>query len=138
MIRNYDHNNDYEELVSLYKDSSLFGWKFDEDRNSSARLSHIDPQKVLVAEMWWSIVWTVSLLEDGRAARLYRFAVKEACIDAIVWLYKEACKRYKQMWYKEVLVYAPRWNTDLEKRYSELLWMKKWWDYTCFRTPLEW
>lgn len=78
-IRNYQ-SADYDQLKALYLDSSTFGGQFDEARDASDRLQkkiEADPDAILVAELENKIVGTVSLIDDGRVAWLFRFAVKK-------------------------------------------------------------
>lgn len=71
-IRNYSQT-DYEQLISLYKQSDQF--KFDEVTDSEAGLARKvekDPDSLLIAEEEGKIVGSVSIIEDGRIALLFR------------------------------------------------------------------
>ena len=75
-IRQY-RTEDYGQLKALYLQSELFGGQFDENRDSVEKLQkrvEADPNAILVAESGGVICGTVSLIEDGRVAWLFRFA----------------------------------------------------------------
>ncbi len=79
IIRSYS-SSDYEQVTALYKQSTLYGGQFDENRDSKERLQkriEAEPDAILVAEQNKKIVGTVSLVEDGRVAWLFRFCVVE-------------------------------------------------------------
>jgi N-acetylglutamate synthase-like GNAT family acetyltransferase len=136
IIRNYK-DSDYESIAELYKNSDLYGGHFDENRDSRERLSNKikdDPEAILVCESEGKILGTVSLVEDGRVAWLFRFAVlsdsdKETVTKS---LFEKASEILKARGHKEVLVYSPVGNKNLDSRYKDLLGFEKGADYTCF------
>ena len=133
LIRNYKRE-DYDSVISLYKDTTTYGGQFDEDRDSSERLeklSNTKPDAILVAEDNGNIVGTVTLLEDGRSAWLFRFAVAENSVDVARELYLKAVEILKSKGHKQILVYSPRGVKQFEKRYNEL-GLSKGGDYTCY------
>ncbi len=133
-IKNYK-NEDYESLVSLYKDSSLSGGQFDENRDSREKLeSKIkdDTEAIIVCESEGNIIGTVSLIEDGRVAWLFRFAVANADEEVTKLLFEKASEILKKRGHNQVLVYSPTGNTSLDSRYAEVLGFEKGSDYTCF------
>src|ERR1700734_2029494 len=70
--------DDYENLMSLYKDSSLYGGVFDQNRDAEGKLARrieADADAILIAELNGQMVGTVSLIEDGRVVWLFRFAL---------------------------------------------------------------
>lgn len=134
-VRNYKIS-DYSQIASLYKQGETFGGQFDEDRDSPERLSESiqhDPASILVCELDGAILGTVSLIENVRAAWLFRFAVahssdKDAVARA---LYTEATNILRARGHAQVLVYGPHENEDFAERYIAL-GFEKGADYTCF------
>ncbi len=139
-IRNY-HLEDYEAVKDLYLQSELYGGQFDEARDSREKLLTVtknDPQSILVYEDDGKIIGTVSLIENGRVAWLFRFAVEKRPEEKIVAerLYLAACDILASRGHSEVLVYTPYQNADLDYRYAGL-GMNKGGAYTCFWQALE-
>ena len=132
-IRNYK-SEDYSQVAELYRDSSLFSGQFDTDRDAEERLASrvkTDPQSILVCEMDDKIIGTVSLIEDGRVAWLFRFAVQKGKDEAIKALHNKAIDILKERGHKQVLVYSPVGNEPLDNRYINLGFQKGS-DYTCY------
>lgn len=135
MVRPYS-TSDYEQVIALYKQSNLYGGQFDENRDSRERLKkriETDPDAILIAEQNGSIVGTVSLIEDGRVAWLFRFCVTEGKLQYTVAreLFNKASELLKNKGHQQVLVYSPVGNEALNSRY-EALGFTKGGDYTCF------
>ncbi len=135
-IRSYKES-DYESVVELYKNSDLYGGQFDENRDSKEKLSakmKNDPEAILVCESNIKIMGTVSLIEDGRVAWLFRFAVlpETDSEDVIKLLFEKASEILKARGHQEVLVYSPVGNSKLDSRYLNVLNFEKGADYTCF------
>jgi predicted N-acetyltransferase YhbS len=133
IIRNYK-TEDYDSVVGLYKDSSLYGGEFDEDRDSKERLqqqSAKKPDSILVAEVEGKIIGTVTLFEDERSAWLFRFAVVGHSRDVMQELYEQASSILKSKGHKQVLLYAPAGEFQFEDRYIDL-GFNKGGDYTCY------
>lgn len=123
---------DYEQLKALYLDSSLFGGQFDEARDSESRLQNkieADPDAILVAEDNSKLVGTVSLIDDGRVAWLFRFAVSD--IQVAKALHDKAVATLKLRGHSQVVVYTPVGNEVLNSRYEELGFTKGD-NYTCY------
>ena len=132
-VRSYQAS-DYEQLKALYLDSSTFGGQFDEARDAADRLQkkiEADPDAILVAEQDSKIVGTLSLIDDGRVAWLFRFAVPKSETEAAKALHDKAIKIVKSRGHKQVLVYTPVGNVELDGRYDELGFTKGS-DYTCY------
>lgn len=132
-VRSYNPA-DYEQLKALYLDSGTFGGQFDEARDSSDRLKkkiEADPDAILVAVDVDKILGTVSLIDDGRVAWLFRFAVLSNDIATLQTLHDEAVKILKTRGHLQVLVYSPTGNDTLDNRYQKLGFVKGD-DYTCF------
>lgn len=126
--------SDYEQLKALYTDSSTFGGQFDEARDAADRLQkkiEADPDAILVAERDGKIVGSVSLIDDGRVAWLFRFAVPHGNPDIAQALHDKAAGILKERGHAEVLVYTPVGNQDLNSRYEQLGFTKGS-DYTCY------
>lgn len=127
---------DYDQLAELYRQSDLFGGQYDDNRDSQERLRkrvEADPDGILVAEDAGRIVGTVSLIEDGRVAWLFRFAVEQAAeeVDVTQRLCLHALEVLRNKGHKQVLVYSPVGNDHLDQRYEQLGFTKGG-DYTCF------
>lgn len=134
IIRNYQPE-DYEGLIGLYKNSALYGGQFDENRDSADKINAIaavDPERILIAEQEGKIIGTVSLIEDGRVAWLFRFAVLPSAPEATKRLYEGASEILRSRGHHEVLVYAPANDPNFVQRYQDELGFKKGNDYTCF------
>lgn len=132
-IRRYQ-TTDYESLKSLYLDASTFGGQYDEARDAPDRLQkkiEADPDAILVAEDKDNIVGTVSLIDDGRVAWLFRFAVPQNRPEVAQELHDSAVKVLKSRGHAQVLVYSPSGNQPLNIRYKQLGFTKGD-DYTCY------
>lgn len=124
--------SDYQQLKTLYLNSSLFGGQFDEARDGESRLRkkiEADQNAILVAEESGALVGTVSLIDDGRVAWLFRFAVPNTHVAQA--LYSKAVEILKKNGHSQVLVYTPIGNQNLNNRYKELGFMKGG-DFTCY------
>lgn len=131
-IRPY-HPNDYDQVKALYLDGSKFGGQFDEARDSAERLKkkiEADPDAILVAEEDDKILGTVSIIDDGRVAWLFRFAVIADSRNVAQSLHDGAIEILKSRGHTQVLVYSPVGNQPLDTRYTELGFTKGS-DYTC-------
>lgn len=132
-IRQY-RTSDYEQLKALYLDSSTFGGQFDEARDAADRLRkkiEADPDAILVAEQDGKLIGSVSLIDDGRVAWLFRFTVRQGNPDVAKVLCDKATEVLKERGHTEVLVYTPVSNQDLYDRYEQLGFTKGG-DYTCY------
>lgn len=132
-VRSY-FPSDYEQIAALYKQSNLYGGQYDENRDSRERLQkriEADADAILIAEENGTIVGTVSLIEDGRVAWLFRFCVADG-EDAIAKaLCEKALEVLQKKGHQQVLVYTPVGNETLNSRYEKLGFTKGG-DYTCF------
>lgn len=132
-VRSYQPS-DYEQLKALYLDSSTFGGQFDEARDAADRLRkkiEADPDAIIVAEVDNNIVGTVSLIDDGRVAWLFRYAVLIDQTEALKALHDKAVDILSSRGHTQLLVYTPVGNTELDSRYEQLGFTKGG-DYTCF------
>lgn len=122
-VRNYQPA-DYEAIKTLLLAPDTFGGDFAEERDSQDRLNDLEsskPGSILVAEIHGEIVGTVTLFEDGRAAWLYRFAVRpEYEAEAAAALKEAIFATAKARGHEEVLVYAPQGNQQFATRYNNL------------------
>ena len=133
IIRSYT-TTDYDQLKTLYLDSSTFGGQFDESRDAKDRLQkkiESDPDAILVAINNDRLVGTLSLIDDGRVAWLFRFAVLSGHQDATTLLHDKAIELLKKHGHSQVLVYSPTGDDDLDTRYQSLGFTRGS-AYTCF------
>jgi ribosomal protein S18 acetylase RimI-like enzyme len=133
IVRQYK-TSDYERLKALYLDSLTFGGQFDEARDAASRLQkkiESDPDAILVAEQDGELVGSVSIIDDGRVAWLFRFAVPQDKPDVVQALHDKAIATLKERDHVEVLVYTPVGNQELDSRY-ERLGFTRGGDYTCY------
>lgn len=133
IVRQYK-TSDYEQLKALYLDSSTFGGQFDEARDAADRLRkkiEADPDAILVAEQDGKLRGSVSLIDDGRVAWLFRFTVLQEDSGVAKALCDKALEALKSRGHTEVLVYTPVGNQDLYDRYEQLGFTKGG-DYTCY------
>jgi hypothetical protein len=132
-IRGYELA-DYSQIKALYLDSSTFGGQFDEARDAEERLRkkiEADPDAILIAENNSVLIGTISLIDDGRVAWLFRFAVKGQNTEVTKALHDEAVKLLKARGHTQVLIYSPVGNDGLDDRYQQLGFIKGD-DYTCY------
>lgn len=133
IVRQYKPS-DYDQLKALYLDSSIFGGQFDDARDGADRLRRkieADPEAILVAEQDGQVVGTVSLIDDGRVAWLFRFAVQKDQPEALNALHNKAVEILKNRGHSQVLVYTPVGNAELDNRYEQLGFTRGG-DYTCY------
>lgn len=133
MIRSYT-DSDYEKLKELYLHSEWYGGVFDEARDGRDRLANKiadDPESILVYEQDGELLGTISLIEDGRVAWLFRFVVKDNNPEITKGLYDHVTKILESRKHTQILVYTPVGDESLDNRYSEL-GMIKGGDYTCY------
>jgi hypothetical protein len=133
MIRSYQ-DSDYDQLKGLYQHTEWYGGVFDEARDGRERLAKVianDPQAILVYEEDSILKGTISIIEDGRVAMLYRFVVPIQDDNIAQQLYSEAVKTLKERGHSQILVYSAIDNPELDKRYMQL-GMTKGSDYICF------
>lgn len=134
-IRNYV-DSDYNQLMALYDQSDLYGGQRDDNRDSREKIREViarDPESIIVADDNGKIVGTVSLIENGRVAWLFRFAAikSENEIEILGLLQLKASGIFKSRGHDQMLVYSPVGNGDLNNRY-ETLNFNKGNDYTAF------
>lgn len=122
MIRTY-RDSDYEKLKDLYLHSEWFGGQFDAARDSQEKLAHIsvrDPQAIQVYIKEDKMLGSISLIEDGRVAWLFRFVVKDNSTLVAEALYSKAVEIFQKRGHTQVLVYCPIDGKDLISRYEDL------------------
>ncbi|HMI09245.1 MAG TPA: hypothetical protein VK497_02495 [Candidatus Saccharimonadales bacterium] len=132
-IRTYQPS-DYKSLRALYENSSLYGGQFDEARDGEERLRkkiEADSDAILLAEDDASLIGTVSLIDDGRVAWLFRFAVAGNDKTVVAELINKALGILKERGHTQVLVYSPVGESELDSRYEQL-GFNKGGDYTCY------
>lgn len=137
MIRTYE-DKDYEALKDLYARKELYGGIFDEARDGRDRLRLKilqDPQAILVYEINDEIVGTISIIEDGRVAWLYRYIVLDFNQEILQKLYDAAAEIVRSRGHKEVLVYSQAGDEQLNQKYKDI-GMNQGGNYTCFYKTL--
>lgn len=133
MIRGYK-DEDYRPLRELYGHTEWYGGTFNEARDGRERLAEkiaADPEAILVFERGGELLGTISLIEDGRVAWLYRFVVKDMDLAITRQLYDKAINILKFRGHTQALVYSPVDDKALAGRYDALD-MAKGGTYTCF------
>ena len=133
MLRSY-RDTDYEQLKALYKHSEWYGGVYDEARDGRERLAQkieTDPEAILVYEENSDLKGTISIIEDGRVAMLYRFVVPPEEMEIAQALYAQAIKNLKSRGHTQVLVYSNPDSSELETRY-QALGLNRGGDYSCF------
>lgn len=129
---------DYDFLKLLYSHSEWYGGVFDEARDGRERLAQKiaeDPEAILVYERDGELLGSISIIEDGRVAWLFRFVVKDFDPEITEELYDAATKILKERGHTQVLVYTPVGDKNLDTRYDSL-GMTKGGDYTSFYKEL--
>ncbi len=137
MIRIYTEE-DYEALEQLYQHTEWYGGKFDKARDGRERLANKvaeDPAALWVYERDDELVGTVSIVEDGRVAMLFRLVVKDNDPAITKELYDHAVSILRSRGHEQVLVYTPAENAELHTRYEQL-GMHRGSDYTCYWADL--
>lgn len=132
-IRSYK-DADYPQLKSLYQHTEWYGGMIDEARDGRERLSRKvaqDPDAILVSETNGQLTGTISIIEDGRVAWLYRFVVNDFDPEMTKLLYDTAIGILKKRGHTQVLVYSEPKNSNLDDRY-QTLGMTKGSEYTCY------
>ncbi len=132
---------DYKGVKALYLDSDTYGGHFDEARDAPERLAAViaaRPDAIWVAEQNGRIVGTISLVDDGRVAWLFRFAVANGPDSSAIAqdLYTKGCNVLRSHGHSEVLVYSPARHVTLDARYHDL-GMTKGGAYTCYYAGLK-
>lgn len=115
----------------------MYGGQLDLSRDAPDRLVAAQasgPESVLVAEAAGGhLLGTVSLVDDGRLAWLFRFAVDRTDDEPEVAraLYDAAVTALAARGHTQVLVYTPAGDARLKERYA-VLGMTEGGDFTCF------
>ena len=127
---------DFDQLMVLYDQSELYGGQRDDNRDSRSKLQNRianDPSALIVAEDDGKVMGTVSLIEDGRVAWLFRFAIQKTDNEKEILdrLYSYAVGALKAKGHNQILVYSPTGDTSLDQRYKGL-GFEKGGDFTCY------
>lgn len=137
MIRAYQ-DSDYGQLYELYQHSEWFGGEFDEARDSREKLANKivdDSEAIWVCDENNEIVGSISIIEDGRVAWLYRFVAKDNNPKIAQELYEHAIPIFKSRGHTQIIAYSPVDDETLAKRYSDL-GMAKGNSYTAYWTDI--
>lgn len=133
MIRAYS-DSEYDQLKALYAHTEWYGGVFDEARDGRERLAEViknDPEAILVYEVDAKLKGTISIIEDGRVAMLYRFITEPEQPDIAKALYEAAVTTLKNRGHTQILVYSDPHNQELDRRYAGL-GMQRGGDYACY------
>jgi ATP-dependent DNA helicase PIF1 len=131
-IRSYQ-DEDYAQLKELMGHSEWYGGVFDEARDGRVRLRQKitqDPESIFVFYKGEKLHGTISIVDDGRVAMLFRFIVKdhdEAVAEA---LYERATAVLRARGHEQVLVYGSK-DKSLKQRYKDL-GMQEGGTYVCY------
>jgi GTPase SAR1 family protein len=131
-IRSYQ-DADYEQLKALMEHTEWYGGVFDKARDGRARLQQKiaqDPESIFVFKQGSGLLGTISIIDDGRVAMLFRFIVKDYDVKVTKALYEHATAVLKAHGHEQVLVYGSK-NKELMKRYLNL-GMHKGNEYICY------
>ncbi|EKD95988.1 MAG: GCN5-related N-acetyltransferase [uncultured bacterium] len=125
---------DYQSVKAIYEDGGLFAESIDTEENLKTKIER-DPESILVAVKRQQVVGTVSFLEDGRMAYIFRVAVKktERKQGIAKMLLEEAEKILKKRGLKKVSILVSEKVKELWDYYEGLgynrgtmhLWMWK-------------
>lgn len=132
-IRPYT-SEDYPYVRDIYEEGELFVDAIDTEENLRTKIEK-DPKSILVAVKNNKVVGTISILEDGRMAFIFRIAVtkKERRQGIATMLLKEAERILKQKGLKKVSILVSEKVKELWNYYEGLgynrgsmhLWMWK-------------
>lgn len=104
-------DEDYDKLIELYKTSTQFSIdKVTDSKESLSRKIERDPGSILLVKDEDSIIGSVSIIEDGRMALLFRLAVSPDVPDKemiLKFLLSRSEEILKDRGYKEVHNTAP-------------------------------
>lgn len=128
---------DYEQLKALMEHTELYGGTFDEARDGRDRLQQKiaqDPESILVFQQGSELVGTLSIVDDGRVAMLFRFIVKNHEESVNKALYEHAVATLKARGHEQVLIYSSK-DKAVQARYKKL-GMHEGNEYVCYWSEL--
>lgn len=137
MIRPYE-DSDYEKLKELYMHGKWFGGVFDEARDGRQKLVHKiaqDPESIWVYEHEGQLLGSISIVDDGRVAWLFRYVAKGNDQKMSKELYDKVIPILKKRGHTQVIAYSPVDDEILAKRYRDL-GMVKGNSYTAYWTDI--
>lgn len=111
---------DYRWVKQIYEDTGFYDEITDSEERINRKLER-DPQSILVAEDSNEVVGTVSLIEDGRIAWLFRLFIQKDHLEQGVelQLIEAATAIAKERGYNEVHIFAPEEKEQLKAVYIE-------------------
>jgi len=117
-IRNYTIE-DYKPVKQLLVDGGLYYEPMDSLERLSEKISK-DPKSIIVATEAEKIVGTVSLMEDGSMAFIFRLVVSPADRNKGIGkaLMKEAEEELFRREYEEINILVEEGNTELQEYYE--------------------
>lgn len=118
-IRSYT-SADYESIRKLFVNGGLHYEPMDSEERLREKISR-DPNSILVAVESEKVVGTVSLMEDGRMAFIFRLAVDPENRNKGIGrrLMAEAERELFRMGYQEVNILAEEADTGLQEYYEK-------------------
>jgi len=122
MIRRY-RDSDYNQLRDLYFHSEWYGNNFDSARDSQEKLASVsarDPDSVLVYMQGEEMVGSISIVENGRAALIFRFVVKNNSTSVAEELYEKAIHILRKRGHTQAITFCPISSKELNERYEDL------------------
>lgn len=111
--------DDYSSVISIYKEGELFDEVTDGEEALRSK-SKQDPESLLVAEQDGFVIGTISIVEDGRMALLFRLGVRESARNQGVGkkLMIEAERILKERGHKEANLVVNDQNIELHGFYE--------------------
>ncbi len=123
MIRNYE-NRDFEQVVTLYKNSASYGGKYDPSRDTAEKLEATTKAgDLLVCEIDNVVVGTVMIMDNPHSCWLLRFCVDPSngqAEQAAAELDAAARNIAQDRGHEDIIVYTNPSNDQLLNRYREL------------------
>ena len=141
VVREYT-DDDFENLIGLYKNSSAYGGKYDESRDTREKLlATAEDLCLFVATLEGALVGSVMILDNPHSFWLLRFCIDQ---NSTVDIHNETAKvlletteRIAQSrGHKSIIVYTSPDNEDLVARYEQLSFAKAG-QYSCFWRPVQ-
>ena len=118
-VRPYQ-DSDYSGVRQIFEIHKVFYEPFDSQEKFKAKIDR-DPESILIAALNKEVVGTVSLMEDGRMAFIFRLAVKPESKNAGVGilLMHQAEKELFSRGYKEIHILVDSNNEQLADYYKK-------------------
>lgn len=120
-VREYKEE-DYEGLVSLYKDTATYGGSYDESRDSQYRLLKTSEEgNLIVAVCGESISGSMMFLSNAHSFWITRFVLAHKSSSEVAEaLLREATKTARNRSHESMIVYTDSADENLHDRYYSL------------------